>query len=743
MPRPFGHGRISRWAVLVLLVYPALGGAQQPVSFRNEVMAVLSRGGCNQGVCHGNLNGKGGFKLSLRGENPELDFAALTRDALGRRIDANNADSSLILLKATGRVPHEGGVRFPTGSREHRLLLDWIVQGSRDDARGAVQLTRLEVTPREEYLVEPKNDLTVRAHAVFADGSRKDVSGLAVFESTNPAIEVSRYGHVASTRPGETTIVVRYLEQQGTTQLAFVPARPDFVWSNPPTHSFIDEHVFARLKKLRMNPSELCTDAEFLRRAHLDLLGLLPTPDDVRTFLADTRPDKRARLIDALLERPEYADYWAQRFSDFLRNEEKQLDRKGVRAFYNWIRTALIENRPLNRMARELISSRGSTYREPAANYYRALRDPYIRAEATAQVFLGIRMQCAKCHNHPFNQWTQNDYHQLAAFFPRVQYKIVENNRRDRLDKHEFIGEQIVYMDDKSEMKHPVSGDVLNPRFLGGDTFQVNNKVDRLHALADWVADPANPFFARTQANRIWFYLLGRGIVDPNDDFRQSNPPANGPLLDALAKDFAEHGFDLKHLIRTIMTSRAYQLSATPNSPNAEDETNFSHALVRPLAAEPLLDAVSRVTNVPVEFDGHPVGLRATQLPGMPVATRRQKLGEGMRFLRVFGKPERLLNCDCERNDSSTMAQALQFITGPLVNKAVSESDNRLGDLLSAGKSNAEIIEELYLASLSRPPGAVERSALVARVEIAPDRRRALEDVLWALLSSKEFWLRK
>jgi hypothetical protein len=743
MPRPTGHARCSRYAILVLLGWAAPAFAQQPVSFRNEVMAVLSRGGCNQGVCHGNQSGKGGFKLSLRGENPALDLAALTRDAMGRRIDANNPDASLILLKATGRAPHEGGPRFPTGSPEHRLLLDWIAQGTRDDAGSATKLTRLEVTPSEDYLVEPKNELTVRAQAVFADGSRKDVSGLAVFESTNPAIEVSRRGQVKSTRPGETTIVVRYLEQQGTAQLAFVPARPDFTWSNPRTDNFIDELVFARLKKLRINPSETCTDAEFLRRAHLDLLGLLPTPVEVRTFLADTRSDKRARLIDALLERPEYTDYWAQRFSDVLRNEEKQLDRKGVRAFYNWIRTALVENRPLNQMARELISSRGSTYNEPAANYYRALRDPYIRAEATAQVFLGIRMQCAKCHNHPFNQWTQNDYHQLAAFFPRVQYKIVENNRRDKLDKHEFIGEQIVYMDDSSEVKHPVSGDVLRPRFLGGDNFEVANKVDRLHALADWVADPANAFFARTQANRIWSYLLGKGIVDPNDDFRQSNPPANGPLLDTLAKDFAEHRFDLKHLIRTIMNSRTYQLSATPGATNVEDETNFSHALVRPLAAEPLLDAVTRVTDAPVEFDGHPLGIRATQLPGMPVARRRQSLGDGFRFLRVFGKPERLLSCDCERNDSSTMAQALQFITGPLVNKAVSESDNRLGDLLSAGKSNAEIVDELYLASLSRPPSDAERSALVARVEGAPDRRRALEDVLWALLSSKEFWLRK
>jgi hypothetical protein len=578
---------------------------------------------------------------------------------------------------------------------------------------------------------------------VFADGSRKDVAGLAVFDSTNPKIDVAGNGLVQSTQPGETTVVVRYLDQQASVQLAFVPARPDFRWSNPPAANYVDEHVFARLRKLRINPSELCGDSDFLRRAYLDLLGLLPTSDEARRFLVSPRLDRRARLIDDLLQRPEFADYWAQRFSDILRNEEKTLDRKGVRAYHQWIRQALAENRPLNQFARDLIASRGSTYAEPAANYYRALRDPYARAEATAQVFLGIRMQCAKCHNHPFNQWTQNDYHQLAAFFARVQYKVLSNDRRDKLDKHEFIGEQVVYQDESSEVKHPGSGEVLPPRFLGGGLLDTGKQTDRLLALADWVAAPENPFFARTQANRIWSYLLGRGIVDPNDDFRQSNPPANGPLLDALTRDFRDHHFDLKHLVRVIMNSRTYQLSAVPNATNEDDETNFAHALVRPLPAEPLLDAVARVTAVPVAFDGYPVGLRATQLPGLPIARRKQSLGDGFKFLRVFGKPERLLNCDCERNDNSTMAQALQFLTGGLVNRAVSEPDNRLGQLVKAGRSNREIVEELFLASLCRLPSEEERAALLARIESAADRRTALEDVLWALLNSKEFLLRK
>jgi hypothetical protein len=569
------------------------------------------------------------------------------------------------------------------------------------------------------------------------------VSSLAVFESSNPAIAISMQGRVSAPSPGETTVVVRYLHAQGTAQLAFVPARPGFRWSDPPAHNYVDQMVFDRLNKLRMNPSDLCSDSEFLRRAYLDLLGLLPAPAETRAFLNDSRSDKRARLVDALLARPEFAESWAVRWSDVLRNEEKQLDRKGTSVFYEWIRKSIADNKPLNEFARELIASRGSTYKEAPANYYRALRDPQIRAEATAQVFLGIRMQCAKCHNHPFNQWTQNDYYQLAAFFPRVQYRIVENNRKDKLDKHEFVGEQVVYLDDSSEVKHPGTGETMKPRFLGGPTLEVGSKEDRLKPLADWVANPGNPFFARTQGNRIWSYLMGRGIVDPNDDFRQSNPPVNGPLLEALAKDLVEHNFDQKHLIRTIMNSRTYQLSARANDTNADDELNFSHTQVRSLPAEALLDSIAQVTNTSLDFDGYPGVKRAGQLPSMPVIRRSDSFKGNFRFLKVFGKPERLLNCDCERSDHTTLAQALNLITGEMINKAISRPDNRLGKLLQAGKSNAEIIDELYLASLCRYPTAPERSALLERPGVAENRREALEDILWALLNSKEFLLRK
>jgi hypothetical protein len=729
--------------MLAILSLASRANAETPVSFRNEVMAVLSRAGCNQGICHGNLNGRGGFKLSLRGQDLAFDYSALTRDLSGRRVNAQHAEMSLLLLKAAGQIAHEGGPRFAVASKEYQILRRWIAEGMRLDPPGTPVLRRLSITPAEQVVIQPLDAVAVRVRATFSDGSTRDVGDLAVFESTNPKIDVSRSGLVQSAQPGETTIVARYLDQQGTALLAFVPARPTFAWRNPSAHNYIDKHIEARLQKLRMNSSSLCSDEDFLRRAHIDLVGLLPTPDETRRFLADTRADKRGKLIDALLERPEFADTWAIKWADLLRVEERLLDKTGVKVFHAWIRKCILDNKPLNEFARDLIASRGSTYKEPPANYYRALRDPQARAEAAAQVFLGIRMMCAKCHNHPYNQLTQNDYHQLAAFFPRVQYKILDNKRRDKLDKHEFIGEQVVFMDETTEVKHPVSGAVLAPKYLGGSTPRIGAKDDRLILLADWVADPNNPYFARTQANRIWSYLMGRGIVDPEDDFRQSNPPVNAPLLDALTEDLIAHKFDQKHLIRTIMNSRTYQLSALPNETNRDDESNFSHVLIRSLPAETLLDAIAQVAGVPAEFDGYPAGTRAAQIPSLPSVRRSESLAGGMSFLRQFGKPERLLSCACERSDSTTLSQALQMMTGPLMHKAVSAPDNRLGKLMKAGKSDSEIVDELFLASLCRPPNDRERPALMTRLDRAADRRAALEDVLWGLLNSKEFLLRK
>lgn len=729
--------------VALLLARPASGG--ETTSFRNEVMAVLSKAGCNQGACHGNQNGKGGFKLSLRGEDPDFDFQSLTRDMLARRTDPLRPSQSLLLQKATAGLPHEGGKRFAVASPEYEILHRWIASGVQADPKNVPTLRRLEVTPVAQVLVEPADRVQLEVKATFSDGSIRDVTRLACYETSSMAVAVTPDGEARRERMGESTILVRYLDRRAAVQLAFVPARPDFAWKDLPENNFIDRHVFAKLRSLRMLPSDLCSDSVFLRRAYLDTLGMMPTAAEARTFLADQRPDKRARLVDRLLERPEFADYWALKWSDLLRNEEKVLDRKGVQAFHQWIRQSIAEGKPLHEFARELIAARGSTYSHPQANFYRALRDPQARAEATAQVFLGIRLQCARCHNHPFDQWTQNDYHSLAAFFARVDYRILENNRTDKLDTHEFDGEQIVLMAREGDVKHPRSGDVLRPLFLGAATPQLGNSADRLQLLADWVARPENPFFARTQVNRIWYHLLGKGLVEPNDDFRASNPPANGPLLAALAADFVKHEFDLRHTVRTILTSRTYQLASLANDTNRDDETNFSHPLVRPLQAEQLLDSFAGVIGVPVKFNGYPLGLRAAQLPGVPTFRRQrgQPPTPAEQFLKVFGKPERLLTCECERSDDTTLNQAFQLLTGELMNEMLSEKDNRIGKLVAAKKSNREIVTEFYLTALCRLPSANELEATEALIARSTDRRAALEDVVWGLVNAKEFLLRR
>jgi hypothetical protein len=521
------------WLGVALALALGPSALAQSVSFRNEVMAVLSKAGCNQGACHGNQNGKNGFKLSLRGEDPCWDLQELTRDALGRRIDPDAPEESLILQKATGSIPHEGGRRFDRSSPEYLLLRRWIAAGAQDDPPNHPVLERIEVEPGVQLFIEPPHKLQLHVKARFTDGQTRDVTRQAVYEVSNQAAAVSAAGEVRAvedqaTGVAETAILVRYLNRYATVEIAFVPDGKNFHWSKAPEANFIDHQVFAKLKALRVLPSPLCSDTVFLRRAYFNLLGLPPTVAEAQAFLNDRRADKRALLIDTLLQRPEFADFWALKWSDLLRNEEKLLDRKGVEVFHEWIRRSIAEGKPLNEFARELLAARGSTYAEPPANFYRALRDPYARAEAAAQVFLGIRLQCAKCHNHPFERWTQDDYHGFAALFARVQYRILENKRRDNLDQHEFVGEQIVYPARQGEVRHPRTREVVPPRFLGESIPISATSSDRLQKLADWVADPANPYLARAQANRVWYHLMGRGIVDPLDDFRASNPPANG-----------------------------------------------------------------------------------------------------------------------------------------------------------------------------------------------------------------------
>ena len=732
-----------RWFTIILLCgfFAFTGaGAADTVSFRNDVVPVLSKAGCSLGTCHGNKYGKGGFKLSLRSQDPELDWIALTRDASARRVNGIEPEQSLLLLKPTTQVPHEGGLRFKKGSPEHRVLRQWIAEGCPDDVATAPKLQRIEATPKQLVLVEPTREVQLHAKAFFSDGTTRDITTSAVYEPANNLVKVSHDGLVQSDGYGESTVLVRFLGEQMPVRLAFIPARPGFKWSALQENNYVDKEVFAKLRSLRVNASPLCTDTVFLRRAYLDLLGLLPTADEARAFLADARPNKRPRLVDELLERPEFAEFWALKWGDLLRAEEKTIDRKGVQAFQQWIARNLRENRPVDEFARDIIAARGSTYQNPAANYYRALRDPITRAEATAQVFLGVRLQCAQCHNHPFDRWSQDDYYDWAGLFARVSYKVLENNRTDNLDSHEFIGEQVVYLAREGAVTNARTSKPSTPRFLGAKT-KLAADADPLRELAAWTT--AHPLFAKSQVNRVWFHLLGRGLVDPVDDFRPTNPASHPELLERLARDFAAQKFDLRWLVRQVMNSRAYQLSAEPNDTNRDDEVNYSHVLLRRLTAEQLLDSQHAAMAVPARFNGYPPGLRAGQLPGVgSVRLREKKKSSSDTFLTLFGKPMRLLSTECERSCETTMSQAFNLVSGPEMNELLAAPDNRIQQLVGAGRSNLEMATELYWNTLNRAPTQAELLEISARADRAEDKRRVFEDLSWALLNAKEFVFR-
>lgn len=733
-------------AVALPTLAPAKSSAEESAppapSFTRDVMAVLARSGCSSGACHGNANGKGGFKLSLRGQDPTLDYSVLVREQFGRRVDAASPASSLLLQKATATVAHGGGRRFNGDDEEYQVLERWIAAGAPNDLGALPALVALEVSPASRVLIGPDSEVQLSAVARFADGSRRDVLDRAVFETSNRLAEVDLLGKARRLGDGETTVLIRYLDQQQPVRLAFVPAGAAPTWPALEPVNYIDEHVFAKLRALRLAPAATCSDHVFLRRAHLDLLGLLPTAAEARAFAADPSPDKRAQLVERLLERPEFAENWALKWSDLLRNEEKQLDQKGVQAFHSWIRRSLAENKPLDRFVSELLTGRGSTYGNPAANFYRAHRDPITRAEAVAQVFLGVRLQCAKCHNHPFDRWTQDDYYSWAAAFAGVKYKIVENRRRDENDGHEFDGEQVVWLDNQAQLDDPRHGRPASPKLLGAQ--QPPAEIDaRFEELADWLTSPEHPQFAAAQANRVWFHLIGRGLVEPIDDFRATNPASHPELLAELARQFAADGFDLRQLIRTIMASQTYQRSAEPPAGQRPDEGTFATAPVRRLPAEQLADALDQALAVAPEYSGFPVGVRAGQLPGVLGArNRRGRLGKPDNFLRLFGKPPRLLVCECERTADTTMGQALQLISGPKINDLLTEPENRIGQLLAANVAAEQIVDELYWWALSRAPHEEERSAALAQIA-GGDARGGLEDVAWALLNSKEFLLRQ
>lgn len=711
--------------------------------FELDVMAVLSRSGCNQGTCHGNQNGKGGFFLSLRGQDPNADHLALTEEWAGRRINRVEPRKSLLLAKATAETPHRGGQRFSPDSTEYRTLAAWIKAGA-PYQKQREQLISISATP-QQVVMEPGERVTINAIAHFANGESRPINDLAVFSSTQLSIEVTSEGEVVADRVGESNILVRYLDQQIAIDVAIVPKEPSEsdVSANSPQQESpsnpIDVWVAQKLNRLRLTPSERCSDTVFLRRAYLDALGRLPTETEAKRFASDDRAEKRVRLVDELLARPEFATLWALKWSDVLRNEEKVLDKEGVTRFHEWIRNSVIESKPIDQFARELVASRGSTYEHPPANYYRALRDPMTRGEATARLFLGVRLQCAKCHNHPFEKWTQDDYYEWSAVFARVDYEIVENNRRDKLDKHEFAGEQVVKIVDEGDVKNPRTDQIVAPRFLGDASEIDESERDRLMQLADWLTVSQEERFARVQANFIWYQTMGQGIVEPVDDFRVTNPASNPALLDWLTDELINSRFDLHHLVRLIMTSDAYQRSSVPTVDNRHDQRNYAYAVVRRLAAEPLLDAQNQVLGTRSQFALYPDLVRAVELPGAYAKSPK----EGDRFLLQFGKPTRLLGCECERAADTTLSQVFELVSGQGLNKRLEERENEFHVGLRAGRSVSQLVDELFWRSLSRAPTADELEGALRLVESAPSPAAGLQDIAWSLLNSKEFIFRR
>ena len=697
------------------------------VNFLRDVAPILNKTGCTSGTCHGAAKGKNGFKLSLRGYDPQFDYEALLYDLAGRRFNRADPALSLMLAKPTQQVAHGGGLRFDIKSGYYKTIYNWIAQGVPfgDPSNDAV--AKLEVEPKEILMDKPGQSATVKISATFSDGGTRDVTGEANIDSNVPDLaSIGEGAKVQGARTGEATLLVRYQGKYATVPVTILNPAPGFAWKQLPQNNYIDKLIDAKLQRLKIQPSPLVDDAGFLRRISLDLTGQLPDPNEVRAFVADSSKTKRARVIDKLIASTAFVDHWTLKFGDLLQASRKYLGEKGVFEFDEWIRESFASNKPYDKMVRELLSSSGSSYENPAANFFRVTRDPKPTMEKTTQVFLGVRMVCAQCHDHPFERWTQNQYYEMSAFYSALGIR----------PGYE-VGEEIVYnLRDDYDMKHPKDGRVMKPAFIvpasHGKPGPVPADSSRRIALAEWVTAKDNPFFAKSTVNRFWSYFMGRGIIDPVDDIRASNPPSNPAVLDALTKDFIDHNFDLRYLMRTIANSRTYQASIATNEWNIKDAENFSHAIPRRLAAEQLMDGLTLATGVRPVFPDVPPDTRAEQLPDPHVGK------DG--FLDLFGRPSRESACECERRSDLSLPQALNLVNGTTISNAVSDGNGRVAKAILAGKPDRDLIEELYLSSFSRPPTAAELDSAVKYLSSGATGRAArAQDLLWALVNSKPF----
>ena len=701
-----------------------------PVSFRHETLPVLSRLGCSAGSCHGSPHGKGNFRLSLRAFDPALDGLTLVREELGRRTNPIEPEKSLLLLKPTTAVTHEGGKKLDEESPEYALLRSWIAEGAALRKEEESICTGIEIHPSEARVLHfPDANQQFSVHARFSDGTTRDVTHLAVFESSNTKVaEVSREGLVSGVERGGAAVIVRYLEFIESTSLTFVRQIDGFKWVERAPANYIDELVYRKLRQLQFVSSKQAGDREFLRRVYLDVTGQLPPAGKIDSFVKDDDPRKRAVLIDALLESEEHASFWAQKWGDLLRVSKKQIGHASVFKFNRWLVNAVSSNMPYDEFAREILTARGSSLVYPAANYYRAAGNTFDAMETSAQLFLGSRIQCAKCHNHPFERWTQDNYYGLAAFFNRVE--------RKKTGKGE---ELIVYSRSDGEVSHPATGETMKPWAPKAGEMEVDNSHDRRDAFTVWLTGERNPFFAEVEANRIWAHLLGRGIVEPFDDFRDTNPPTNPPLLAALTRDFRQSGYDRRHLMRVILNSNTYQAASEATDLNREDRTYFSHYQPRMLTAEQLVDALGAVTGRPMKFEGVPPEVKATELPAPDLKPHnRGRIGD-VEFMKVFGQPERQTICECERGDDSSLGQALQMYNGKLVHDMITAGDGHLQRWIREGISEEEIVRKLYVSALCRPPGDKELALHLQYIREAENTAAALEDTLWIVLNKSEF----
>ncbi|MEO8027589.1 MAG: DUF1549 and DUF1553 domain-containing protein [Bryobacteraceae bacterium] len=710
--------------VLLLVSAAAWLGAAEPVTFLRDVAPILNKTSCTSGTCHGAAKGKNGFKLSLRGYDPQFDYEALLYDLSGRRFNRADPGKSLMLAKPTQQVPHGGGLRFDRESAYYKTIYSWISQGVPFGDPAKDNVAALEVTPADVSMPKPGETANVKVIARYLDGLTRDVTKEATIESNTPDVAKVNEAAVAGERIGEATLLVRYQGKYSTIPVTVLNPKPGFVWKPLAQQNYVDQFIDAKLKKLHIQPSGLASDAEFLRRVTLDLVGQLPTPAEVREFLADPTPSKvkRDKRIDKLIGSAAYADHWTVKWGDLLQSTRKFLGEKATYEFRDWIHDSVAANKPYDKMVRELLTGRGSVYDVPAANYFRTTREPKPTMEKTTQVFLGVRMVCAQCHDHPFERWTQNQYYQMAAFFSAVG-----------LRPGYEVGEEIVY-DQRSdyEMHHPKDNRVMMPQFLiaSAGAVKIPSDQSRRDAFADWLVSKQNPFFAKAMANRIWSYFLGRGIIDPVDDIRASNPPVNAALLEALTKDLTDHQFDLQHLMRVIVKSRTYQASFHPNDWNALDGDNFSHAIPRRLSAESLMDAVAEAAGVRPNFPEVPEDTLASQLPDPHVGA------DG--FLDLFGRPARESSCECERRADLSLPQALNLINGTTISDAVSDPKGRIAKNILAGATDAAMVDDLYLATLTRFPTKAEAANAMHYLAGGPKALRA-QDLLWALLNSKGF----